>query len=78
MMPLYGFLQGDTMGLLVLAREDDTVAELAHQLRQSARVRVTTRGSLRVLHAGRQLDPRSTLKQAGLKPLDRFDVEQGP
>ena len=29
--PLYGFLQGDTVGLVILAEEDDTLQALAQK-----------------------------------------------
>jgi hypothetical protein len=74
MMPLYGFLEGDTIGLLILAREDATVAELAARLQKSASIRVETRPVVRVVHAGRTLEPGWTLVEAGIRPLDRFDV----
>ena len=48
MIPLYGFLAGDTLGLLILAEEDDTMAELATKLQQAAFVRVATRDEVQV------------------------------
>jgi hypothetical protein len=33
MIPLYGFLEGDTLGLLILAAPDDTMAKLAAEAR---------------------------------------------
>jgi hypothetical protein len=77
MMPLYGFLEGDTLGLLILAREDETVAQLAERLAASAAVRVARRPRLEVVHRGRVLDPAAKLAEAGVEPLDRFDVWGG-
>lgn len=74
LIPLYGFLQGDTLGLLVLAYKADTVAQLADRLQQSARVRVARRDPVRVVYRGRVLDPDLTLETAGVEPLERFDV----
>jgi hypothetical protein len=76
--PLYGFLEGDTLGLLVLAQPDDTIAMLAEKLRASASVRVVLRGPVAVRHHERVLDPQSTVARAGLTALDRFDVVRGP
>jgi hypothetical protein len=76
MIPIYGFLRGDTIGLLILAAEDDTVAELGRKLAQAASVRVTTRAPLRVLYQGRALDPKARLREVGIGPLERFDVEE--
>jgi hypothetical protein len=72
--PLYGFLEGDTIGLLVLAQPNDTIAELADKLRASAAVRVRREGAVVVQQGDRVLDPRATVDQMGLTPLDRFDV----
>lgn len=78
MIPLYGFLEGDTLGLLLLAGEDETIAELAGKLQQSARVRVRPREHVELLHRGRAVNPALTVTQAGLQPLDRVDVVGKP
>jgi hypothetical protein len=78
MIPLYGFLRGDTIGLLILASEDDTVGDLAQKLCQAARVRIDVRGALRVSYRGQRLDPRSKLKEIGISALERFDAEELP
>jgi len=62
--PLYGFLQGDTVGLLILADEGDTLEALAQKLQAAASLRVAAR------------DP-VTVAQAGFEALDRFDVLSG-
>jgi hypothetical protein len=72
--PLYGFLEGDVIGLLVLADERETVESLARKLERSAAVRVAPRARLRVRAAGRALDGSLTVAAAGLTALDRFDV----
>jgi hypothetical protein len=74
MIPLYGFLEGDTIGLLVLADEDDTVATLIEKLQTSARVRVKTRSGVKLLHNGLMLDAQMTVGQARMEALDRIDV----
>ncbi|HVJ20564.1 MAG TPA: toluene-4-monooxygenase system B family protein [Polyangiaceae bacterium] len=78
MIPLYGFLRGDTLGLLILAAEDETVAELGHKLAQAARIRVKTTGPLQVIYRGRTLDPTARLREIGIGPLERFDAEEAP
>jgi hypothetical protein len=72
--PLYGFLEGDTVGLLILAQPDDTIATLADKLQASAAVRVAPRSEVRVRHGNRVLDLDSTVARAGLTALDRLDV----
>ena len=74
MIPIYGFMQGDTLGLLLLAHETDTVHDLADKLQQSARVRLAHRSEVKVIYKGRELDPRWTLAQAGVEALERIDV----
>ena len=74
MIPLYGFLEGDTIGLVVLADENDTAAVLIDKLQTSAQVRVKPRKSLRLLHNGQMLDGQITVVQARMDALDRIDV----
>ena len=75
--PLYGFLEGDTVGLLVLAEEDETILELARKLQDAASLRVARRDRVQVLYNGKTMDPTMTIAQAGLEALDRFDVISG-
>ena len=72
--PLYGFLEGDTLGLLVLAEEAETVLQLARKLQNAANIRVAHNDNVDFLCDGKAIDPGLTVAQAGLQPLDRFDV----
>lgn len=74
--PLYVFVRGDTLGLVVLAPDSETVDDLAQRLARAASPRVTLTGSLRVLHRGRPLRGGQTLREAGVAPLDRVDLLQ--
>ena len=74
MIPLYGFLHGDTLGLLILADADDRMEDLARKLQASARIRVAERADLVVTVGDRALDPRTKVRDSGLAALDRFDV----
>jgi Toluene-4-monooxygenase system protein B (TmoB) len=76
LVPLYGFLQGDTIGLLVLVHDTDTVAEIARKLQQAAAVRLPPTAKARVYYGGHQLAPELTVTQAGLSALERVDVIQ--
>lgn len=78
LLPLYGFVEGDTLGLLVLAYDDDTVGRLAERLTRAAALRVAPKPGARVVHAGRVLDPRVTLAAAGIEALDRVDLVRAP
>lgn len=74
MIPLYGFLEGDVVGVLLLAEEQTSLAELMERLQHSARLRVAYRPHLQFMHNGRVLEPRLTVKQANLTALERIDV----
>ena len=75
--PLYGFMEGDTVGLLILAEDGDTVQTLARKLQDAASLRVADRTEVRVVYNDKALDPVLTISQSGLKALDRFDVISG-
>jgi hypothetical protein len=72
--PLYGFMEGDTIGLLVLAEEAQTILELARKLQDAANIRVARTDDVELLYDGKSVDPALTVAQAGLQALDRFDV----
>jgi hypothetical protein len=72
--PLYGFLEGDTLGLLMLADADMTLAQLAAQLRAAARLRADPGEQIRLLYRGVERDLEQTVHEAGLTALERFDV----
>jgi len=76
MIPLYGFLEGDTLGLLVLAGEQDTAAELARKLQDAAALRVARADRVHVWARGERLAGNVTIAAAGLQALDRFDVRR--
>jgi hypothetical protein len=75
--PLYGFLQGDTLGLVILADEEDTLDALAQKLQDAASLRVARRDQVRVICNDKIMDPAITVARAGLQPLDRFEVIVG-
>jgi hypothetical protein len=77
LVPLYGFLKGDSMGLLVLVHDTDSVAEIARKLQQAAAIRVAPKPRASVQHAGRALDLELSVAAAGLSALDRVDVIPG-
>lgn len=74
LVPLYGFLRGDTIGLLVLVHDHETVRDVATRLQEAAAVRVAPRTGLQVYHRGKLLDRDSTVARAGLEALERVDV----
>ena len=74
MIPVYGFVYGDTLGLVVLAAETDTMRSVAERLQASASVRVRPRSDIALLHEGRRVELDVTVASLGLKPLDRIDL----
>ncbi len=75
-LPLYGFMEGDTMGLLIVADEQESVRSLTGKLRDAASLRVDGSSSMEVVYRGIPLDPDSTLAQADFKLLRRFDLRR--
>jgi hypothetical protein len=78
MIPLYGFLQGDTIGLLILARGEDTMGDLAKKLEQAARTRVAPLRDAVVHFDGEERSGSATVATVGMRALDRFDVKERP
>ncbi len=76
LVPLRGFVEGDCMGVLVLAHDDMTIAEIGEKLRQSARIRVDVEGAWELRVDDRVPPPSSTLTEAGLRPLQRIDLRR--
>jgi hypothetical protein len=74
LIPLYAFVEGDTLGLVVMAGEEEPVGALAQRLQEAASLRVRPRPSVKLIHRGRALDARCTVRQAGMEPLDRVDL----
>jgi hypothetical protein len=74
LVPLQGFLKGDTLGLLVLVHDVDTIAHVARTLMDAAAIRVTPAAHARVYRNGVELSPEETVAGAGLTALARIDV----
>jgi hypothetical protein len=75
--PLYCFVEGDALGVLVLVDDHDSVADVAHCAQQAAAVRVAPRSHAKVYAHGAALDRDASVKQVGLVALDRIDVVEG-
>jgi hypothetical protein len=72
--PLYCFVAGDSLGVLVLVNEHDTITDVALRAQQAAAVRVAPRPHATVYAHGAVLDRDATVKEVGLVALDRIDV----
>lgn len=75
--PIYGFVRGDVLGVLVLVRSSDSVATLTAVLTEAASVRVAPTPHARLFAGRRELDPKSSVAAAGIKALDRVDLAPG-
>ena len=75
-LPLYGFLEGDTIGLLIVADDNETIASVTTKLHDAASIRVIPRNDVQFVYHGMILDPALTVSQAGLTALERFDVKE--
>jgi hypothetical protein len=74
MVPLYGFVAGDVLGVVVVAHDHETVAAVTARLQRAAAVRVAPARHPALFHGARRLDPAQTVAQAGLSALDRVDL----
>jgi len=74
--PVYGFLEGDTIGLLILADEQELLAVTAAKLQAAARLRARLDGPLALFVNGHAVELEATVQQAGIKALDRLDVRR--
>jgi hypothetical protein len=75
-LPLYGFMEGDTIGVLILGDEQESVESLAQKLRDAASLRVDPNGEMELVYQGTVLDPAITLGEAKFAPLQRFDLRR--
>ncbi len=74
--PLYGFVEGDTMGLLVLARPDMRVDQIVAQLSDAASVRVDPAGPWRLVARGGDLPADKTVEELSLLAFERVDLRR--
>lgn len=75
MIPIYGFLEGDTLGLLILSSPSDSARELVCKMQISAEVRVLKlKANYDLYYKTEMVLPHITVEQLGLKPLDRVDI----
>jgi Tfp pilus assembly protein PilN len=74
MIPVYAFVEGDLLGLLVFAQESETVAALITRVQATASLRVKAFAAASARHRGRVLDPRRRVSESGVAALDRVDI----
>jgi len=74
--PLYGFLEGDMVGLLIVADQNESISSLAHKLQEAGNIRVKPKSEIQLVYQGKVIDPALTVSGAGFSALERFDVRQ--
>lgn len=74
LVPLYGFVRGDTLGLLIVAHSTERIRDVADKTLSAAAVRISIRGPAAFVYKGTALNQESSVAQAGLSALDRFDL----
>lgn len=75
-LPLYGFVEGDTVGVLIVADEHESVGSLANKLRDAVSLRVATTDDMEIVYRAVALDPAMRLDAAQFAPLERFDLRR--
>jgi hypothetical protein len=75
-LPLYGFVERDTVGVLIVADENETIASLTRKLQEAANIRVTPKAEVHLVYQGKVIDPVLTVSEAGFTALERFDVRE--
>jgi hypothetical protein len=75
-LPLYGFVEGDTVGVLILTDKEESVESMARKLRDAVTLRVDASDDMEVVYQGVVLDPLITLEQAQIAPLQRLDLRR--
>jgi hypothetical protein len=74
LVPVHGFVRGDTLGLVVLVQDTDSIAQLGQALLGAATVRIGPATRLRLYHRSRELSLDDTVARAGINALDRIDL----
>jgi hypothetical protein len=75
-LPLYGFVEGDTVGVLIIADEHESVESLKQKLRDAVSLRVATTDDMELVYRAVTLDPAMRLDDAQFAPLQRFDLRR--
>jgi hypothetical protein len=77
MIPLYGFLEGDTIGLLVLAYPQDSMDDLVSKVQNSAAIRIKPRPFMQLQYKNELVAADKTVLELGMLPLEHFFVVEG-
>lgn len=76
LVPLYGFVEGDSLGILVLSHSDMTASAVVTRLTDAASVRVDPKGPWALFAKGRELELEKTVEQLELDAFERIDLRR--
>jgi len=77
MIPIYGFLQGDTIGVLVFAYPNETANDLINKVQKAAAIRVKPKVGMKLIYKERSVEAHLTVTEMGIQPLEHFFVIHG-
>jgi hypothetical protein len=69
-------MEGDTIGVVIVADEHESVQSLMAKLRDATSLRTRVAPEMELVYNGIVLDPATTLTKADFVPLQRFDVRR--
>lgn len=74
MVPLYGFVEGDALGVVVLAHAHESLQVVGVRLQQATEMRIAPWRAFELYAGPRALPLDQTVADAGLTALDRIDL----
>jgi hypothetical protein len=75
--PLYGFVEGDTLGVLVIGHADMTIADVITRLSDAVSTRVDPAGPWQLFAKDEPLDQlNKTIADVGLDAFERIDLRR--
>lgn len=74
MIPIYGFLAADTIGLLIMAYPTDTMQDLINKVQKSASIRVKPQLEMNLIYNHQIRALHSTVQEINMQPLEHFFV----
>jgi hypothetical protein len=76
LIPIYGFVEGDTMGVVILVEEQETILALTNKLLEAVSLRVDVDHQYEAIYQGLVLNPDEAVVTANLRPLQRLDLKR--
>lgn len=77
MIPLYSFLNGDSLCVLLFAYDQDTMADLIAKAQAASQLRVKAQSGLQLIYNGKKMANSVTVAEVGFRPLDIIKIQPG-